>query len=113
MSASCLSGIFAQSDRDTQRQWWAEKRDPVGVPLPTRGREVCPSTSYQVYEHAPQVFFKSQAPKRGRVLQDRFQQGATPLGFSTYNSRYVLTKNQEVFRDLLSEALGIFSRGPQ
>jgi hypothetical protein len=74
------------------------------------GREVWPSTSYQVCEHAPQVFFKSQAPKRGRVLQDRFQQGATPLCFSIPNSTYVLNKNQVVGRDLLSEALGIFSR---
>jgi putative transposase len=63
------------------------------------GREVWPSTSYQVCEHAPQVFFKRQAPKRGRVLQDRFQQGATPLCLSTYNSTHVLTENQEVRRD--------------
>ena len=76
------------------------------------GPEVWPSTSYQVCEHAPQVFFKSRTPKRGRVLQDRFQQEATPLGFSTFNSTFVLPKSQEV-GEILSEVLGIFSRGPQ
>ena len=50
-------------------------------------------------ERAPQVVFKSRTPKRRRVLQDRFQRGATPLCFSTSKSTSVLIKNQEVWRD--------------
>jgi len=77
------------------------------------GPEVWPSTSYQVCEHAPRFFSRVELQSVGRVLRDLFQSGATPLGFSAYNSTCVLVKNQEGVRDVLSEALGIFSRGPQ
>ena len=109
MSVPCLSGIVAQRDRDTQRQWWAEKRDPVGVPLPTSDEKYGLQPPLRCACHAPQVFFKSQAPKHRRVLQDRFQQGATPLGFPTFNSTFVLLESQEV-GEMLSEAGAIFSQ---
>lgn len=57
------------------------------------------STSYQVCEHAPQVFFKSRTPKRGRVLQDHFQQGATPLCFSIQHGTQVFAENQQASGD--------------
>jgi hypothetical protein len=57
-----------------------EKRDPMGVPLPTRGPEVWPSTSYQVCEHAPQVFFKSQAPKQSQGSAGSLPAGSDPTG---------------------------------
>ena len=53
-SASCLSGIVAQNDRETQRQWWAEKCDPVGAPLPT---------SDQKYDLQPHVRCANAPPK--------------------------------------------------
>jgi hypothetical protein len=76
-----------------------EKRDPAGGPQPTSDEKSGLQPHIRCACHAPQVFFKSQAPKRGRVLQDRFQQGATLLGFSTFNSTYVLTKSQVGWRD--------------
>lgn len=76
-----------------------EKRDPAGGPQPTSDEKSGLQPHIRCACHAPQVFFKSRTPKRGRVLQDLFQQGATLLGFSTFNSTYVLTKSQVVWRD--------------
>ncbi len=59
------------------------------------------STSYQEYEHPPGFFQESSSKAFGRVLRDRFQQGATPLCFSTLNSTYVLPKNQGVVRHVV------------
>jgi len=44
------------------------------------GPEVWPSTSYQVCEHAPQVFFKSRAPKRREGSAGSFPVGSDPTG---------------------------------
>jgi hypothetical protein len=59
----------------------------------------------------PRFFSRVKLQSVRRVLRDRCQPGATRLGFSINNSTYVLPKNQEGFGEMLSEALGIFSRG--
>jgi hypothetical protein len=61
--------------------------------------------------HTPPSFFsRVKLQSNRRVLRDLFQPGATPLGFSIINGTLVLMKNQEVCRDILSEAVAIFSR---
>lgn len=69
------------------------------------------STPYQVCQHAPRFFSRVKLQSVLRGLRDLFQSGATQLSFFTSNSTYVLTENQEVFRDILPKAIGIFSRG--
>ena len=51
----------------------------------------------------PKFFSRVKLQSDRRVLQDRFQQGATPLGFPTFNSTFVLLESQEV-GEMLSEA---------
>lgn len=72
-------------------------------------------TSYQVLLSCPPSFFQESYSKAlGRVLQDHFRQGATPLCFPIDNDTCTFPENQQTSgdsgtRDLLSEALAIFS----
>jgi hypothetical protein len=88
-----------------------EKRDPVGVPLPTSDQKYGLQPRIRCANTPPKFFSRVKLQSNRRVLRDLCQPGATQLSFSTYNSTYVLTENQEIFRDILSEAIGIFSRG--
>jgi len=95
--------------------WWVEKDHPASGPEPASDQKWDLQSHIRFLIAAPQIFFKSRAPKRGRVLQDRLQPGATWLPFSTSNDTYVLLKSQQTGRDhgvreILSEALAIFSR---
>ncbi len=87
-----------------------EKRDPVGVPLPTSDQKYGLQPRIRCAHTPPRFFSRVKLQSVRRVLRDRFQQGATPLCFSTLNSTYVLAKNQEVFRDVVRSYRHLFAR---
>ncbi len=108
MSHSCLSGVFAWGKR-SDYPWWVEKRDPVDVPLPTSDQKSA-STSYQVCLRRPPDFFQESSSKAfagfcGIVSSRERPNRASPLLIV-----HVFYSKIKWLREILSEALGIFSR---
>jgi hypothetical protein len=88
---------------------WVEKRDPVGVPLPTSDQKCGFNLISGVLVTPPRFFSRVKLQSSRRVLRDLFQMGATHLSFSTSNSTYVLMKNQEVRRDSVRSSEHLFT----
>ena len=99
--------------------WLLQHTEYVGGEARSRGRastnfgpEVWLQPHIRCANTPPRFFSRVKLQSVRRVLRDRGPPGATRLCFSTSNSTYVLLKNQEDVGDLLSEAIGIFSRVP-
>src|SRR5712691_7532759 len=57
----------------------------MSVPAPTSDQKSELQPPIRCLDGAPQIFFKSRAPKRGRGLWDHVQLGATRLRLSSYS----------------------------
>src|SRR5436190_22547181 len=75
---SCLSGILAYGLLDKHSNGGWRSGIDVTVPLPTRGPEVWLQPRIRCANTAPQIFFKSQAPKRSQGSAGSFPAGSDP-----------------------------------
>src|SRR5579859_6263145 len=66
------------------------------MPLPTSDQKCGLQPRIRCANTPPRFFSRVKLQSNRRVLRDLFQSGATQLGFSTYNSTYVLIESQDI-----------------